>query len=51
MFAIVAVTFASAVADEGEEWNGTVDGEAEEARGKGGDAPEKTARSFRQETS
>jgi hypothetical protein len=31
------------------EW--TVDDEAEEARGKGGDAPEKTARSFRHETS
>jgi hypothetical protein len=37
--------------ERGEDWNGTIDDEAEEARGKGGDAPEKTARSFRQETS
>jgi hypothetical protein len=51
MFAIAAGTAAAAAAERGEDWSGTIDDEAEEARGKCGDTSEKTARSFRQETS
>jgi hypothetical protein len=51
MFAIAAGATATAAAERGGDWGVTIDDEAEEARGKGGETSEKTARSFRQETS
>jgi hypothetical protein len=50
MFAIAGRTSSDAAAEGGLERKGTVADEVEEARGKGGDTSEKTARSFRQET-
>jgi hypothetical protein len=50
MFAITGGSTSVTAAEGGEDWSGTVDDEAEEARGKGGETSEKTARSFRQET-
>jgi hypothetical protein len=50
MFAIAVVAAATVVVERGD-WGATIDDEPEEARGKGGETSEKTARSFRQETS